>query len=275
MDVGARFRALAEAQDSAIRLAEAALWIAADEYPDLDVAACLHRLDDLGDRAARAISPAMDVDAATGALRALLFDGEGFRGDSEDYYDPRNSFLNDVLERRRGIPITLSVIYIDVAGRAGLLARGIGLPGHFVVRAERRGADRLLDPFDGGAVLAEADCEALVRRVHGADIPFDPGWLRPVTTCEIVTRMLANLRGIYTARGDWARALRILDRMLALAPDTPGLLRDRGFAHARSGNPRAAVRDWEAYLAGAPEAADAEHVRQNLRALRQALAVLN
>ncbi len=275
MDAAARFRRLADAPEGEIRLAEAALWIAADEYPDLDIAAWLTGLDDLGDRAARGITPAMDVDDATGALNALLFEQEGFRGHAEDYYDPRNSFLNDVLERRLGIPITLSVVYIEVAARAGLTVRGVGLPGHFIVRAERHGTHRLLDPFDRGAALAAADCQALVQRVHGAHVRFDPAYLRPVTTREIVTRMLANLKGIYTSLGDWSRALRTIERLLALAPAALAEVRDRGTVHARLGNARAAIRDWEAYLAGDPPAGDAERVRQDLRALRQALAVLN
>jgi regulator of sirC expression with transglutaminase-like and TPR domain len=275
MRPGEGFDRLASAPEGTVRLAEAALWIAADEYPGLDVASWLERLDELGDRAARAVRPGMDVAAATDVLSALLFDEEGLRGNADDYYDPRNSFLNDVLARRLGIPITLSVVYIDVGARAGLTVRGIGLPGHFVVRAERQGDARLLDPFEGGRPLTPADCEALVQRVQADRTPFDPAWLLPVTTREVVTRMLGNLRGIYTTRGDWPRTLRTLDRMLAVAPEVPGLLRDRGTTHVRLGNGRAAVRDWEAYLTSSPTPADAERVRQELRALRQAMAVLN
>src|SRR6185295_3779128 len=118
----------------------------------------------------------------------FLFEEEGFRGNAEDYYDPRNSFLNDVLDRRLGIPITLSVLYIVVAARAGLEAAGVGLPGHFVVRAERRGRSRLLDPFHGGELLDHAGCQTLVARVRPADGPLDPRWLAPVTTRQIFVR---------------------------------------------------------------------------------------
>jgi regulator of sirC expression with transglutaminase-like and TPR domain len=272
MDAQARFERLARAPEGAIRLAEAALWIAADEYPELDTAAWLRRLDALGRAAATAVPAAADVDRATTALGRLLFEAEGFRGNAKDYYDPRNSFLNDVLERRLGIPITLSVLYIDVAAGAGLTVRGIGLPGHFVVRAERHGRQRLVDPFNRGAALTEADCQALVQRVRGRSARLEPPHLRPVTTRAIVSRMLANLKGVYLARRDWARGLRTIDRALILTPGAPDELRDRGTVHSRLGNSLAAIRDWEAYLAALPEAADADQVR---RALRQARAVLN
>lgn len=270
-----RFATLARAPEGAVRLAEAALWVAATEYPDLDIPARLRRLDALGALAARAISPAAGTDEAAGALRRLLFEQEGFRGNAEDYYDPRNSFLNDVLDRRLGIPITLSVVYIDVAAGAGVTVRGVGLPGHFVARLERHGATRFLDPFNGGVVLTETDCRVLVERVQGQAASFDPAWLRPVGTREIVARMLGNLKAIYTTRGDWPRALRTVECLVALRPGALAEVRDRGAVHARLGDARAAIRDWEAYLRGAAGAPDAAEVRQSLRALRQSLAVLN
>lgn len=239
MDPRARFAALAHAPEGEIRLAEAALWIAADEYPGLDVAARLRRLDAVGRAVAPRIRPAMDADEAAAALGRFLFVEEGFRGNRDDYYDPRNSFLNDVLERRLGIPITLSVVLIEVAARAGVTVRGVGLPGHFVVRLERAGVERLLDPFNGGAPLTDIDCHALMRRVYGEDVRWDPAHLRSVTTREVVVRMLANLKGIYTKQGDWARALPIVERILAVQPDAVGELRDRGGIHARLGDTRA------------------------------------
>jgi len=270
-----RFAALAGAAEGTVRLAEAALWVAAEEYPDLDVAAWLRRLDALGDAAARRIPAGATADEAAAALRALLAGDQGLRGNAEDYYDPRNSFLNDVLERRLGIPITLSVIYIDVAARAGVALRGVGLPGHFIVRLTRHGAARLLDPFNGGVVIGEADCHALLRRALGPDATPDPAHLRAVTAAEIVLRMLANLKVIYTRRADWARALRTVEARVALQPEAPDEVRDRGAIHAKLGDVRAAIRDWERYLRAAPEAGDAADVRGNLRTLRQSLAVLN
>jgi regulator of sirC expression with transglutaminase-like and TPR domain len=151
----------------------------------------------------------------------------------------------------------------------------VSLPGHFIVRLTRHGASRLLDPFNGGVVIGEADCHALVRRMHGPDAGLDPADLRAVTTPEIVARMLANLKGIHTSRGDWPRALRTAEDLVALRPRALGEVRDRGVIHGKLGDVRAAIHDWERYLRGAPEAADAAEVRQNLRALRQSLAVLN
>jgi regulator of sirC expression with transglutaminase-like and TPR domain len=271
----ARFAALAQAPEVEVRLGEAALCIAAEEYEGLDVAAYLDRLDALG-RAARARLPSeAEVDGATAALNALLFREQGFRGNRDDYYDPRNSFLNEVLDRRLGIPITLAVVYLEVAAAAGVTACGIGLPGHFVVRVTRAGAARLLDPFDGGTALSEAGCHALVRRVYGAEAPFDPAYLAPVSTRQILARMLANLKGIYLARQDWARALSAVDRIVLLDPSALPAVRDRGLIQARLGRTSAAIRDLETYLERAAGAADASRIRDRLRALRHARAILN
>jgi regulator of sirC expression with transglutaminase-like and TPR domain len=274
MDPRSRLVALAGTAD-ARSLAEGALWIAAEAYPDLDVAHWLDRLETLGRRAAERVTPDMAVDPAASAINRFLFDEEGFQGNAADYYDPRNSFLNDVLDRRLGIPISLSVVYVAVASRAGLEATGVGLPGHFVVRVERGGRQRLLDPFHGGRLLDPAACEALVADLRPGAGPLDPRWLAPVSTRQILVRMLNNLKGVYTTLGDWKRALAASERILLLVPDALEELRDRGLLHARLGQTGAAVRDWEAYLERAPQARDAAVVRDRLRALRQALASRN
>jgi regulator of sirC expression with transglutaminase-like and TPR domain len=274
MDPRGRLVALAETAD-ARALAEGALWIAAEAYPEIDVPHWLGRLEALGRRAAERVTPDMAVDLAASAINRLLFEEEGFQGNTADYYDPRNSFLNDVLERRLGIPISLSVVYMAVASGAGLDAGGVGLPGHFVVRVERRGHHRLLDPFHGGRLLDRAACEALVAELRPGAGPLDPRWLSPVSTRQILVRMLNNLKGVYATLGDWARALAASERILLLVPDALEELRDRGMLHARLGQAPAAVRDWDAYLQRAPQARDAAVVRDRLRALRQALASRN
>ena len=256
-------------------LAEAALLIAAEEYPALDVAAWLARLDALGARARERVPPRGDADQTAAALTRLLVEDYGLRGNDADYYDPRNSFLNEVLERRLGIPLTLSLVYMDVGARAGVAVRGVGLPGHFVVRLERGETVRLLDPFNGGRPLDEADCRRLVERLGGGRLRFEPAYLRAVSAREILIRMLANLKGVYTALGDWRRARGAVDRILLLAPEAVGELRDRGLLSARLGEPVAAIGDWEAYLRRVPDAKDAATVRRHLRALRQAQAALN
>ena len=274
MEPRSRLIALA-ATDDARSVAEGALWIAAEAHPGLDVSHWLARLDALAYRAAERVTSEMDVDQAAAAVSRFLFEDEGFRGNADDYYDPRNSFLDDVLERRVGIPITLSVVYVAVAARAGLEASGVGLPGHFIVRAVRRGRDRLLDPFHGGRLLDRAGCEALLARVRPGGGPLDPRWLAPVTTRQIFVRMLSNLKATYSALGDWARALAAAERIVLLLPDALEEVRDRGTLHARLGHGHAAARDWEAYLQGAPRAPDAGRVKGRLVALRQALSALN
>ena len=256
-------------------LAEAALLIAAEEYPALDVAAWLARLDALGARARERVPPRGDADQTAAALTRLLVEDYGLRGNDADYYDPRNSFLNEVLERRLGIPLTLSLVYMDVGARAGVAVRGVGLPGHVVVRLERGETVRLLDPYNGGRPLDEADCRRLVERLGGGRLRFEPAHLRAVSARAILIRMLANLKGVYTALGDWRRARGAVDRILLLAPEAVGELRDRGLLSARLGEPVAAIGDWEAYLRRVPDAKDAATVRRHLRALRQAQAALN
>jgi regulator of sirC expression with transglutaminase-like and TPR domain len=260
--------------DADIDLARAALVMARMAYPDLDVPAQLVRLDRIADRAPGGCRQGDDL-GRLHRLREYLFGDAGFAGNRDDYYDPRNSFLNDVLERRLGIPITLSVVYLDVASAAGVTAHGVGLPGHFIVRVERAGEARLVDPFHGGTLLDESDCHALVQRMLRREVPFDPAWLRMVTTVEIVARMLANLKAVHVRASDWPRALRIAECLVALRPAALGEVRDRGTLHARLGDSRAAIRDWERYLKSAPEASDAAEVQRQLRALRQSLAVLN
>ena len=274
MDPRDRLVALARRTDAS-SLAEGALWIAAEAYPGLDVRHWLGRLDALGRRAAERVTPDMAVDAAALAVSRFLFEEEGFRGNAEDYYDPRNSLLNDVLERRLGIPISLSAIYLAVAAGAGLEAAGVGLPGHFIVRAERRGRHCFLDPFNGGTLLDRDGCEALVARMRPGAGSLDPRWLAPVNTRQVLVRMLANLKGVYSVLGDWTRALAASERILLLVPDALEEMRDRGMLHARLGQASGALRDWEAYLQGAPGAPDAAMVRGRLRALRQALASRN
>lgn len=186
-----RFAELVSRPEGDIALDEAALLIAAHNYPDLDVASHLRRLDDLADRC-----PEPTVDS----LRRHLFDDLGFSGDARRYGDPRNSFLNDVLERRIGIPISLSLLTIEVGRRLGLALVGIGMPGHFLVRDDEGGA--ILDPFSGGRTLDPDDCQALFRNVHGPGPAFGPQMLATAGPRAILVRMLANLRHLYLSAGD-------------------------------------------------------------------------
>jgi regulator of sirC expression with transglutaminase-like and TPR domain len=257
-----QFGRIAELEDSRIDLAEAALWIAAEEYPELDVARQLAKLDELAVAAGSRMTRARSALERVERLNEFLYREAGFTGNREDYYDARNSFLNDVLERRTGIPITLAIVWMGVAERLGLPARGVGFPGHFLVRAG--GAEEILvDPF-AGSVLTRADCEARLRAAAGADVPLEPSLLEPTPPRQIVARVLRNLKQIWLAREDWQRALDCTERILLLNPDAPLELRDRGLIFARLECFAAAEADLRRFLALAPEDSGAEAVRAHL-----------
>ncbi|WP_242344853.1 SirB1 family protein [Anaeromyxobacter terrae] len=246
-----------------VPLDEAALAIAAEEYPRLDEAAYLARLDALAARVvARSPAPARAASLLR-ALREVLAGEEGLRGGPAEYDDPRSSFLNEVLDRKVGLPIALSVVYIEVGRRAGIALDGIGMPGHFLVRyLSPSGAEIFVDAFHGGEMLSADDCLARYRARTGRDL--DRRLLGPSTPSQIVLRMLGNLRRLYAARKDDLRAWWVLDRILLAAPSQLAALRDRGLAAARLGAAEAAARDLESYLARAPQAPDSDTVRATL-----------
>ena len=256
------FGRIAALPDARIDLAEGALWIAAEEYPDLDVPAYLARLAELASLAETRVTRSGSARERIERLNDFLYRECGFSGNREDYYDARNSFLNDVLERRTGIPITLAIVYVSVAGKLGLAARGIGFPGHFLVRAG--GADEILvDPF-AGSLVTRAECEARLRAAAGAEVPLDPSLHEPTPARQILARVLRNLKQIWLAREDWARALACTERILLLAPDAPLELRDRGLIFARLECFAAAEADLRKFLALAPEDSAADAVRAHL-----------
>jgi regulator of sirC expression with transglutaminase-like and TPR domain len=213
----AQFAALIERQE--IPLAEAALNIAAEEYPGLDVSAYLRRLDALGQGVKARLADGLGALKTLQAIRAVLR-AEGYRGNDEAYYDPRNSFLNEVLDRKLGIPITLSVLTIEVARRVGLQLQGVGFPGHFLVRCPGQvglPGDIYVDAFNGWELLGAEECTARFRAaLHGKT--FDPGFLDPVDSRHILSRLLHNLKRIYVEKADDVRALWVVDRLLLLAP---------------------------------------------------------
>jgi len=208
-------------------------------------------------------------------LREYLFVEQGFAGNREDYYDPRNSFLNDVLDRRQGIPITLSLVLVEVGKRLGLAVEGIGLPGHFIAGARFGDSQILLDPFNAGALLTPETCEALVGRVLGRKVALKPENFAAVNRRQFLARMLANLKGIYWQREAWDRVVGVIDRLLVLDPKAAGEWRDRGVAWTKLGEIRRGLVDWERYLTEFPNAADHDAVKGHLRKARQKLAQLN
>ena len=245
-------------------LVEATLLVALEEYPDLDPLRVVATLDTLGVEAARRVRPLSNPFARIDALKTFLFGELGFRGNTRTYDDPRNSYFNEVLERKLGIPLTLSILFLEVGSRAGLSVRGIALPGHFVVRVDDGGRRILVDPFHGGQVITEEDCRDLVIRTTGRPSMYRRSYLDGANGVTMVARLLLNLKRIYLARGDYGKALAAIERLLILSPEDAREIRDRGLLLAHLGRPSAAVADLETYLEMSPSAADAESIRGRL-----------
>lgn len=265
LDPRESFAAIVRGPEERLDLARAALLVAAEEYPGLDVEAYLARLDELAGGLARRLTGRNDSERAA-LLNDFLFREQGFVGNAESYDDPRNSFLNDVLDRRRGIPITLSLVYVEVARRVALPASGIGFPGHFLVRVEGE-ASLVVDPFHA-RVLSESDCSGLLKSMLGPAARLLPQvHLRAATKREILVRLLGNLKHLYVRRRDFGRALACCERILMLAPDAPLELRDRGLVFEQLECYAAARADLRRYLELAPDDQTAALVRERLVAL--------
>lgn len=267
-----RFTALVLGPEENLDLAEAALLIAADYYPHLDSTFYLKRLDDFADACKDRAGNSLD---AISAINTTLFGDLGFTGNTDDYYDPRNSFLNDVIDRKAGIPITLSLVYIEVARRIGLAVHGVGMPSHFLVGYKEPGHEIFIDPFNRGTMMDAEGCGRLLARISGNRINLLPEHLQPVTKKQMLTRILSNLFAIYTAFADNRRALSLVDWILIINPNSASHLRDRGLTLAALGNTSGARRDLALYLSLAPSSADSPAIRQRLGALRRLEAAMN
>jgi regulator of sirC expression with transglutaminase-like and TPR domain len=262
------FAAIAGLPDERIDLAEAALWIAAEEQPGVEPAPWLARLDEMGERLRSRLTGVTTELGRVELLAGFLSDEVGLRGNAVDYYDPRNSFLNEVLARRLGIPITLALVYMEVGRRAGVPLVGVGFPGHFLLRHSVH-PSLLLDPFEGGRLLTEGDCRQMLERLSGGSLPFDARLLKPSSPRQILVRMLNNLRGIYLNRNEPLRVIGVLDRVVLLDSDDVGARRDRGLLSLRWGDPQRGIEDLERYLDLEPEAPDAEAVEKLLAEARR------
>jgi regulator of sirC expression with transglutaminase-like and TPR domain len=263
---------LVSGRDEDIDLARCALEIARAEYPDLDTQYYLRRLEFLAAECRNRTAGLAFVPALVARINEYLFEELGFRGDLETFTDPRNSYLNDVLDRRVGIPISLSVVFIEVARRLGLQVHGVSFPGHFLVRIECAGGILVLDPFAGGKPLDTAELERRRARisVDGMAPPLED-LLQPAARREIVARMLRNLKSVYMEKEDWPRALRTVNMMLAVSPLAPAEIRDRAFIHDQMDYLRAAVEDYQQYLVLSPGSSDFESVRARLADLRRCI----
>lgn len=287
-----RFSVWAASPPETQRLDEGALLIAEIGHPNLDHRRAIRQLDALAAEVWASLGPSTrllrshQVARRTSALRVLeaineiLIARHGFHGSNDDYYHPRNSFLNEVLERREGLPITLSVIYLEVARRLGAPLEGVGLPAHFMARwplPDDAGGSIYVDPFQRGELLDELAMRQRILRLIGAPAraTFDPAWSRALDAREILTRMLRNLKQVYLMRGETADALETADRLTALRPDLPEELRDRGLLRLAMGESLLAAADITAYLEHTPDAPEGGRLLRRIQSIREVHAKLN
>lgn len=259
-------------------LAEACLLIAQDAYPDLDIAHYLTRIDALAATVRSRVAGDAFAEQKVVALNRHLFAELGFRGNALDYYDPRNSYLNQVLERRTGIPITLSILYLEIGRRLGLRLQGVSFPGHFLVKLRVSGGQLVLDPFCGGEAQSETELRARLAQVlpqREADTLPLAQFLQAATSRQILARLLRNLKGIYLQSEEAQNMLEVMQRMVMVAPHAAEEVRDRGLAYYRLDCFRAALADLQDYLQRRPDAPDAEAIRVKADALRLVCGRLN
>lgn len=257
----ARFADVVGKPEPEINLALAALLIAAEEYPQLAPEPYLHRLDELAERARDRLWDETAPIVMVQEVSRVLFEEEGFRGNRMEYYDPRNSFLNDVIDRRMGIPITLSILYLEVGWRLGIPLHGVNFPGHFLVRYAGEAVQLLVDAFQKGMVRFEDEAQDLLDHVYGGSVQMQPDFLRLADRRDILVRLLSNLKGNYLNRRDDTRALSAIERILLVRPDSADDERDRGIVLTRLGRGREAAVALQRYLELVPDAPDTARVQ--------------
>jgi regulator of sirC expression with transglutaminase-like and TPR domain len=269
--------------DARIDLARGCLMIAQDAYPGLDVDRYLGDIERMAIRLRARLPQAGGGEERVVALNQFLYEDLGYWGNIEDYNDPRNSYLNEVIDRKTGIPITLSILYMELGRRIGLPLEGVSFPGHFLVRLKLRGGMLVLDPFSGGAPQSEEELRSRVKRVipdgvaddlPASELPLDQ-FLEPATNRQILSRLLRNLKGIYRETDKPERMLDVLNRMLLVTPHASAELRERGYVYQRLECYRAAFKDLTDYAEREPDAPDLDEVRGKLLELSALCARLN
>lgn len=273
----ARFREVVNRPDDEIDLAEAALLIAKEHNAELDVGRYLSRIEALAtELSTRVAQEASETDRIL-ALNRFLFEEQRFAPNVENFYDPRNSFLNEVLERRLGIPISLSILYIEVGRRIGLTLKGVSFPGHFLVKCKVKEGTVVLDPYCGGLSLSLHDLQQRLREVRGGEVSraIVAGMLVAANKKEILGRMLRNLKAIYLDSDEHDRALSVMEWIITLSPADANEVRDRGLLYRNLEGFRAALEDLERYLELAPDAEDAQEIREHVIELRKVVDRLN
>jgi regulator of sirC expression with transglutaminase-like and TPR domain len=259
--------------DHDFELGRAALYIAQEEYPQLPVERYTLRLDCL----AEAVKDRMDEETAPpvvlGELIHTLFEREGLRGNKESYHDPRNSFINDVLDRRLGIPLTLGIILLEVGWRLGLPLEGVNFPGHFLVRYRGVAEHLLIDPFDAGRIRFESQAQEVLDQQYGGVVRMQPAFLRAASKLDMIRRLLVNLKGLYVNVKDDERALSVVEQLMLVHPASPGECRDRGMLLLKLGREEEAKEQLRRYLDGAPGAVDAKRIGRLVRSLKAGLTI--
>lgn len=254
-------------------LGRAALLVAGEEYPELDVAEHLSRLDGFADAVRQRAPEGLPPVELARLLGSYLFQEQGFRGNSTDYYNPDNSYFNRVLDTHIGIPITLSLLFLEVARRVGLRCRGVGMPGHFLVGLE--GEEVYFDPFNGGAALTAADCRRLAEGLFGPRMTWSDGYLTPCTKYEFLFRLLNNLKVVYERTDAPEKAASVIQRMIMVNPVATPLHKDLAEMQYQQQQYRAALRSLETYLRETPDAPDAPQVKTWIESIRNTLNRLN
>ena len=272
-----RLTGIISGAEGEIPLTEAALLVASHRYPDLDIRHYLDVINEFGESVSARIATDSGPVEKVAALNHYLFDELGFAPNAEDYYDPRNSLLNEVMERRTGIPITLSLIYMAVGSRLGLTLKGVCYPGHFLVKCRLPEGMIVLDPFFRGQSLAITDLQRMLRETRGGEVSraIVAGLLVAASKRQILLRMLRNLKGIYLHNRELDNALKIMNWIVAADPRQAVEVRDRGVVYQELECFRAAASDFERYLELAPACTDGESIRQRLLQLRRSVSLLN
>lgn len=273
MNVTTMLQLLAREPAAPLDGAEVALQLARDEYPDLDIEAYLSEIQSMSHEARRYLRGSFAA-RVTGLCRYLFHD-QGFRGNAHNYYDPRNSYLNQVLDRRTGIPITLSLIVMAVARHAEMTVEGVGLPGHFIVKAVEKGETIYLDPYHGGRQLTLEDCGNLIQQAIGQELPLNDDLLAGISLQRLIQRLLTNLKTIYHRTQDLPREIRVLERLRLLAPTDVEIRRDLGQCWLQAGQPGRAIDHLTAWLTVAPDDPATPLVRRQLDQARRDLARWN
>jgi regulator of sirC expression with transglutaminase-like and TPR domain len=250
--------------DEHIDLAKAALYIAQEEYPDLDPEEYLNALDTMAVELQERLPDSRYPLRVIQCINQYLYDDLRFSGNKIDYYDPRNSFLNDVIDRRLGIPITLALVYLEVSRRIDFPMMGVGMPGHFLIRPDISDVEMFVDAFDRGNVIFSQDCQERLSDMFQQPVTLKPEFLAPVSNRQFLARMLTNLKFIYLKQQNLAKTLAAVDRILLLFPDVSLELRDRGLIYYQLGHYPQAADDLQTYLAKVPNAEDAIVIRRLL-----------